>query len=83
MNKRILTVIAALAMLVSPAFGLQYMQMEFQDLDELARYCLQGIREKRFVIMIGVEDAEVTLQNRAARIGRSELPIDLAEIPQL
>ena len=59
------------------------MQLEFQDLDELARYCLQGIREKRFVIMIGVEDAEVTLQNRAARIGRSELPIDLAEIPQL
>lgn len=59
------------------------MQMEFQDLDELARYCLQGIREKRFVIMIGIEDAEVTLQQRAARIGRSELPIDLAEIPQL
>ncbi len=59
------------------------MKLEFQDLDELARYCLQGIREKRFVIMIGVEDAQVTLQNRAARIGRSELPIDLAEVPQL
>ena len=59
------------------------MQMEFQDLDELARFCLQGILEKRFVIMIGVEDAQETLENRAARIGRSELPIDLAEIPQL
>ncbi|QFU76356.1 SDR family NAD(P)-dependent oxidoreductase [Halioglobus maricola] len=57
--------------------------LEVQDLDELARYCLQGIREQRFVIMIGVEEAEITLQERAARIGRSELPIDLAEIPQL
>jgi NAD(P)-dependent dehydrogenase (short-subunit alcohol dehydrogenase family) len=57
--------------------------LEFQDLDELARYCLQGILEKRFVIMIRVEEAEVTLHERAARIGRSELPIDQAEIPQL
>lgn len=57
--------------------------LEVQDLDELARYLLQGIREKRFVIMIGVEEAEATLQERAARIGRAELPIDLAEIPQL
>lgn len=59
------------------------MQLDFQDLDELARFCLQGIREQRFVIMIGVEDAENTLQQRASRIGRTELPIDLAEIPQL
>jgi hypothetical protein len=44
---------------------------------------LQGIRDERFVIMIRVEDAETTLQERAARIGRSELPIDQAEIPQL
>jgi NAD(P)-dependent dehydrogenase (short-subunit alcohol dehydrogenase family) len=57
--------------------------LEFQDLDELARYCLQGVREKRFVIMIRVEEAEATLHERAARIGRSELPIDQAEIPQL
>jgi NAD(P)-dependent dehydrogenase (short-subunit alcohol dehydrogenase family) len=59
------------------------MDMEFQDLDELARFCLQGVREKRFVIMIDVQDAEATLMERAARIGRTELPIDLAEIPQL
>ncbi len=57
--------------------------LDFQDLDELARYCLQGVREKRFVIMIRVEEAEATLLERAARIGRSELPIDQAEIPQL
>ena len=59
------------------------MELQFQDLDELARYCLQGILDKRFVIMIRVEEAEATLQDRAARIGRAELPIDLAEIPQL
>ncbi len=59
------------------------MTLEVQDLDELARYCLDGVREGRFVIMIGVEDAEATLQQRAQRIGRAELPIDQAEIPQL
>lgn len=59
------------------------MQLDFQDLDDLARFCLQGIREQRFVIMIGIEDAEATLQQRASRIGRTELPIDLSEIPQL
>ncbi|MDZ7781949.1 MAG: SDR family NAD(P)-dependent oxidoreductase [Halioglobus sp.] len=59
------------------------MELEFQDLDELARYCLQGIRDKRFVIMIREEEAEATLRQRAERIGRAELPIDLAEIPQL
>ncbi len=55
-------------------------ELQFQDLDELARYCLQGIRDKRFVIMIGLEDAEATLQDRASRIGRGTLPIDLASI---
>ena len=59
------------------------MELEFQDLDELARFVLEGIREKRFILMIGVESAEATLTDRAQRYGRSELPIDLAEIPQL
>ena len=59
------------------------MQLEFQDLDELARFCLQGILEKRFVIMIGLEHAAATLQDRASRIGGGNLPIDPAEIPQL
>ena len=58
-------------------------ELEFQDLDELARYCLQGVLDKRFVIMIRVEEAEATLQDRAARIGRCEVPIDEAEIPKL
>lgn len=59
------------------------MTLEIQDLDELARYCLQGIRERRFIIMIGLEGAEATLLDRAARIGRAELPINLAEVPRL
>jgi NAD(P)-dependent dehydrogenase (short-subunit alcohol dehydrogenase family) len=59
------------------------MELEFQDLDELARFALDGIREQRFIIMIGLEEAEATLVDRAARIGRGELPIDLASIPQL
>jgi NAD(P)-dependent dehydrogenase (short-subunit alcohol dehydrogenase family) len=59
------------------------MDLQVQDLDELARYCLQGIREQRFVIMIRVEEAEATLQERAKRIGRAELPIDQATIPKL
>jgi NAD(P)-dependent dehydrogenase (short-subunit alcohol dehydrogenase family) len=58
------------------------MELQFQDLDELARYLLQGVLDKRFVIMIGVEDAAATLADRAARYGRAELPIDLAEVPQ-
>jgi NAD(P)-dependent dehydrogenase (short-subunit alcohol dehydrogenase family) len=59
------------------------MKLPLQDLDELARYCLQGVREKRFIIMKGLDDAANTLQDRAARIGRAELPIDLAAVPQL
>jgi hypothetical protein len=57
--------------------------MKFQDLDELAAYALDGVREKRFIIMIGVESAEAQLTDRAQRYGRAELPIDLASIPKL
>lgn len=59
------------------------MELEFQNLDDLATYCLDGIREKRFIIMINVEEAEATLSERASRYGRNELPIDLASIPAL
>jgi hypothetical protein len=33
--------------------------------------------------MIGVEGAEAELLDRAKRIGRAELPIDLAHIPSM
>ena len=59
------------------------MDLPVQDLDELARFCLQGILDRRFVIMIGLEDAQATLEDRAVRIGNAVLPIDLATVPQL
>ena len=59
------------------------MDIPFQDLDELATATLAGIREERFILMIGVEGAQATLTERAERIGRSALPIDPASIPQL
>ena len=48
-----------------------------------ARFTLEGVREQRFVIMIGIEDAKTTLMDRADRIGRGVLPIDQASIPKL
>ena len=59
------------------------MDLPFQDLDELARFCLDGIREERFVIMIGLAETEAVLTDRARRIGQGELPIELASIPKL
>ncbi len=59
------------------------MNLQFQDLDELAKFALDGILAGRFILMIGVEEAETTLTERAQRYGRAELPIDLAQIPQL
>ena len=59
------------------------MDIPFQDLDELATFALEGIREKRFILMIGLDGAQATLTDRAERIGRGALPIDLASIPQL
>ena len=58
------------------------MEVEFQDLDELALYALEGIKAGRFILMIGVEEAVAQLNERANRYGRTELPIDPAPIPQ-
>jgi short-subunit dehydrogenase len=59
------------------------MDLPFQDLDELACFTLDGVREQRFVIMIGLDRTQATLEDRADRIGRGVLPIDPASIPQL
>ena len=59
------------------------MELQFQDLDELAQYLLDGIREQRFVVMINVDQAAETLSFRADCYNKSELPLNLAEIPQL
>jgi NAD(P)-dependent dehydrogenase (short-subunit alcohol dehydrogenase family) len=59
------------------------MDLQFQDLDDLATFALEGILAERFILMIGLEEAQATLTDRAQRYGRAELPIDLAHIPQL
>jgi NAD(P)-dependent dehydrogenase (short-subunit alcohol dehydrogenase family) len=48
-----------------------------QDLDELAQFALQGIRNDDFVIMIGRESMEATLVERAAKLAKGECPIEL------
>lgn len=59
------------------------MELHFQDLDDLGKYATDGVKAGRFIIMIGVEDAEAQLTDRAQRYGRAELPIDLSAIPQM
>ena len=51
--------------------------MPVQDLDELAQFALEGIRNKDFVIMIGRESMEATLNERAAKLAKGECPIAL------
>jgi len=46
-----------------------------QDLDELAQFALQGIRNEDFVIMIGREKMEAQLVERARKLAKGECPI--------
>jgi len=48
-----------------------------QDLDELAQFALEGIRNEDFVIMIDRKSMEATLRERAAKLARGECPIQL------
>ena len=52
-------------------------ELPVQDLDELAQVALDGIRKEDFVIMIGRETMEATLNERAAKLARGECPIEL------
>ena len=52
-------------------------EMPVQDLDELAEFCLEGIRNEDFVIMIGRETMEATLVDRAKKLAAGECPIEL------
>jgi NAD(P)-dependent dehydrogenase (short-subunit alcohol dehydrogenase family) len=51
-----------------------------QDLDELARFAVEGIRNEDFVIMIDRESMEATLNERAAKLARGECPIVLQHL---
>ncbi len=46
-----------------------------QDLDELAQFVLEGIRREDFVIMIGREQMEQQLVDRARKLAAGECPI--------
>ena len=52
-------------------------EMPVQDLDELAQFLLQGLRNEDFVIMIDRESMEATLVERARKLARGECPIEL------
>ena len=51
--------------------------MTVQDLDELAQFLIQGIRNEDFVIMIQRETMEATLVERAKKLAAGECPIEL------
>jgi len=52
-------------------------EMPVQDLDELARFALEGIRKEDFVIMIGRESMEAQLKERAEKLAAGQCPIEL------
>ena len=49
-------------------------ELPIQDLDELARSALEGIRNQEFVIMIGRKSMQATLVDRAEKLARGECP---------
>lgn len=48
--------------------------LRWQPLDELAAVVVDGIRRERFVMMLDAEEAAATLEERAHRFARRELP---------
>jgi len=48
-----------------------------QDLDQLAQFALDGIRNEDFVIMIDRKSMEPTLRERAAKLANGQCPIEL------
>ena len=52
-------------------------ELPVQDLDELAQFCLQGIRNEDFVIMIDRESMKQTLVDRAEKLAAGQCPIEL------
>ena len=52
-------------------------ELPVQDLDELAQFALEGIRNEDFVIMMGRETIEQQLTDRASKLARGECPIEL------
>jgi NAD(P)-dependent dehydrogenase (short-subunit alcohol dehydrogenase family) len=49
-------------------------ELKFQDLDELARVVVDGIRADAFIMMIGVDSIGPTMRERASAFERGERP---------
>jgi NAD(P)-dependent dehydrogenase (short-subunit alcohol dehydrogenase family) len=50
-------------------------ELPVQDLDELASFCIAGIKKNDFVIMINREEMEAQLVDRAKKLASGECPI--------
>ena len=49
-------------------------ELPFQDLDELAQMVVAGIKEDRFVMMLGIESIGTQMRERAGRAGTGRPP---------
>ena len=49
-------------------------ELTFQDLDELAQVVIDGIRNDRFIMMIGIESIGPTMRERASAFELGQLP---------
>jgi NAD(P)-dependent dehydrogenase (short-subunit alcohol dehydrogenase family) len=54
--------------------------LQFQDLDELADLVVAGIKEERYVMMLGLEATAATLRSRADAMEKGELPFTQAHL---
>ena len=55
-------------------------ELRFQDLDELAQVVVDGIRNQRFIMMIGTESIGPTMRERGEAFARGELPTGHASL---
>ena len=50
-------------------------ELQFQDLDELPQVVVQGIREDRFIMMIGTESIGSQMRERAGALEQGARPV--------
>ena len=55
-------------------------ELQFQSLDELADLVVSGIRDQRFIMMLGLDQTAATLRSRAGAIEKGELPLTQAHL---
>jgi NAD(P)-dependent dehydrogenase (short-subunit alcohol dehydrogenase family) len=55
-------------------------ELQFQSLDELAELVVAGVKEQRFVMMLGLEETAATLRSRADAMEKGELPLTKAHL---